>query len=99
MAARTDIGQLTVIAVPVDLRDQTTPILELHEQSTGQRILLTGETPIALGDPVRVRQILRNLVSNAGRYGGDDIRIELGGSDTSASLRVKDSGLPLDQED
>ena len=99
VAARTDIGELTVIAVPVNLRAQTAQILELHEQSAGQRISLTGEAPKAIGDPARVRQILRNLLSNAVRYGGSEISIELGGRDMSALVRVKDNGSLIPQED
>ena len=36
------------------------------------------ESVMAQGDPLRVRQILRNLLTNAGRYGGDTVTVHVG---------------------
>lgn len=48
-----------------------------------------------LADPGRTRQILRNLLSNAKRYGGSDIRVEVAGNADTVQVRVCDSGDPL----
>jgi signal transduction histidine kinase len=45
-----------------------------------------------VSDPDRVRQIVRNLVSNAHRYGGDTIRVELARGNDLAIRRVFDTG-------
>ncbi len=45
-----------------------------------------------VSDPDRVCQIVRNLVSNALRYGGDTIRVELARGNDLAILRVFDNG-------
>jgi signal transduction histidine kinase len=46
----------------------------------------------AIGDPFRVRQILRNLLTNALRYGGDHIELAAGERDGRAFLEVIDDG-------
>ncbi len=98
VAARTDIGKLNVATVSVNLRAQTAQVLEILDQS--QSIAILGHPPAASGDPARVRQILRNLFTNAVRYGGDHISVELGSqSDGLASLIVKDDGDPIPKED
>ena len=98
VAARTEIGELAVVAVPIDLRAQTAQVLETLDQSGS--IAVVGTPPKAVGDPVRVRQILRNLITNAKRYGGDQISIELEmHSGTHASITVRDSGDPIPAED
>ena len=98
VAARTDIGELTVVAVPIDLRAQTAQVLEMLDQ--GGSIAVIGTPPKATGDPVRVRQILRNLITNAKRYGGDQITVETDRhSDTHASISVRDNGNPIPAED
>ena len=98
VAAQTDIGELTVAAVPVNLRAQTAQVLETLDQN--QSIAVHGKAPKALGDPARVRQILRNLFTNAKRYGGDHVSIELGSdSDGLVSLVVTDDGDPIPEED
>jgi signal transduction histidine kinase len=46
-----------------------------------------------------VRQIVRNLVSNAHRYGGDTIRAELARGKDLAILRVFDDGDGVPEDD
>jgi signal transduction histidine kinase len=46
----------------------------------------------AVGDPVRVRQIIRNLLSNAIRYGGDTIVVDMVALDSTVLLAVSDDG-------
>jgi signal transduction histidine kinase len=54
----------------------------------------------AMADPVRVRQIVRNLCTNAARYGGNLVRIEV---DTSlpdgCHLRVWDNGPGISDDE
>ena len=98
VAARTDIGELILAKAPVDLRGQSAQVLETLDPS--KSIAVLGQAPTALGDPARVRQILRNLLTNAARYGGDHVSVELGSrSNTLASLTVRDDGDPIPPED
>lgn len=91
VAARAEVGQLNVIAVPVDLRAQTAQVLEsLGEQA--EHINVTGPQVHALADPARVRQILRNLINNAIRHGGDNTQITITSTNKTASVRVCDNG-------
>ena len=45
-----------------------------------------------MADPIRVRQIIRNLLTNAARYGGSSVRVETGASAGRASICVIDDG-------
>lgn len=53
----------------------------------------------AYADPIRVRQILRNLVCNAVRYGGDQITIAITIRGTEAHLEVRDNGNGVPEKD
>ena len=55
----------------------------------------------AVADPTRVRQIVRNLVTNALRYGGPVIWVSAGCEDDRAFIRVHDNGpgIPPDRHD
>ncbi len=100
--ARADIGVLTVASVPVDLQAQANEVLEALDREAGRdRISLVGSNARATADPARVRQIIRNLVSNAIRYGGEEIRIAFQGGPTYVSLSVSDngSGVPMDDRE
>jgi signal transduction histidine kinase len=46
-------------------------------------------------DPVRLRQVLRNLLSNAARHGGSNVRLIVGSSADRALLEVRDNGTAL----
>jgi len=97
-AAKAEAGTLTVVKVPVDLRANAAQVLETLTRY--QPIELTGSAVRVTGDPGRVRQILRNLISNALRYGGDQIRINLI-DDPSPRVQVRDNGrgIPADERD
>ena len=98
VAARTDMEELTVTPIPIYLRAETTQVLETLYQSDS--VAVRGHPPTAHADPARVRQILRNLLTNAKRYGGEKVGVELGRkSDAVASLIVKDDGDPIPTED
>ncbi|REK23315.1 MAG: PAS domain S-box protein [Actinobacteria bacterium] len=48
-------------------------------------------------DPLRTRQILRNLVTNAVRYGGPEGKIEITSDNGFVAVAVCDSGEPIDE--
>jgi signal transduction histidine kinase len=101
VAARADLGHLEVVAVPIHLRAQTNQVLEAIDPTTARSVRVTGHDVIALGDPSRVRQIIRNLITNAARYGGTNIEVALHLDEVGAHLLVVDDGrgVPDGQQD
>jgi PAS domain S-box-containing protein len=97
-AAKAEAGTLTVVCVPVDLRAEAAHVLESMRQDPP--IELTGDSLRGSGDPSRVRQILRNLITNAIRYGGDDIRICIIDS-LAPRAQVRDNGreIPVEEQE
>lgn len=70
---------------------ETVPLDEKNVSVTG--------TADARVDPVRFRQIVRNLVSNAVRYGGDDISIGVATHEGVVSVEISDNGTGVPAED
>ncbi len=101
VAARADNESLTVARVPVNLRAQAAQVLETMEGELSTRIDVTGDAVRGWGDPARVRQILRNLISNASRYGGDTIQVVTYESDSMSCVSVIDNGpgVPKDERE
>jgi signal transduction histidine kinase len=104
VAARADTGTLDINVEVVDLRDLMGAELvgggfteSLHQGSLTIEML---EAP-AWGDATRVRQIIRNLLTNALRYGGDRVRVSSGVSGGIARIGVADtgSGVPVQDRD
>ena len=46
-------------------------------------------------DPTRLRQIVRNLVTNAFRYGGPRVHVSVKGFAGQIAIEVRDSGGPI----
>lgn len=93
VAARSEIGDLHVSSVPVNLRAQTAQVVESMRDEEADAIDMSGSAQYVLGDPQRVRQVLRNLITNAIRYGGPHISVSIGEpEDGYASVTVSDDG-------
>jgi signal transduction histidine kinase len=59
-----------------------------------------GKTPVRL-DPLRVRQVLWNLVHNAVKFTpkGGEIRVEAGADDRGITFSIADNGVGIDAKD
>lgn len=98
VAARADIGTLSVKPATVDIADELRSILALHATKSSGRLdpSVRGDRAEAILDPGRFRQIVRNLITNALRYGGDHIwaEVEVRGPTVVASVVDDGPGVP-----
>jgi signal transduction histidine kinase len=99
VAARTDIGALSVARVRVSLRAQVAQAVEGLTGSGSAVEKVVGDEVFVEGDPLRVRQILRNLLTNAQRYGGERVRVEIGRIGSTGVVQVLDDGAGIASED
>lgn len=98
VGARAELDQLTIARVPVSPRAQVAQVIEAYGPEVGARVKVIDELPAdvrAMGDPGRVRQILRNLVNNAYRYGGPRIEVKIDAADETIRVDISDNGPPI----
>ncbi len=100
VAARADIGTLNLHPDNVDVRAEVEALVAAHSnrfQATNG-IAIHGSPPRIVTDPLRFRQIVRNLLSNAARYGGDRAWIDIEEGQRVLSISVLDDGLGVPEE-
>ena len=85
-------------AVNVNAEVETTA-RRFSGEGVGLSVQTTANLPLAEADELRVRQILRNLVSNAVRYGGSSIRITTLAVGDGIQVTVADDGEGVPPED
>ncbi len=95
VAARLEQKTLKITRVPVNLQAQVAQVVEGLETPESHTIEVQATPVRAWGDPGRVRQIVRNLITNAVRYGGPDIGIHTYSNGNTAHIRVLDNGDPI----
>lgn len=98
VAARADIGTLTIVTQEVDLAKVLARAIAPIAPIDRSRITIDLAVERVQADPVRMAQILRNLVTNAVRYGGELIGVRSRFADDVALVEVWDDGLPLNEE-
>ena len=89
-AERAASGNLTVKPTVIDLLEETRSIVEALRVDT--KVSVDGEAIGVWADTLRTRQIVRNLLTNAHRYGGDTVRVQVSMRDGAALLVVFDDG-------
>ena len=96
VAARADMGQIEVANTSFDVVAQVSRTLSAGGSFTTDVHVESGPDQVrAVGDPARVRQIVRNLLTNAERYGGSAVTISIGTVDDRVLVGVADDGPGL----
>ena len=97
VANREDPDRIVLSTETFDLTKEVERVLEVIDRPV--TVEVDGGEAMVEADPRRARQIIRNLVDNAVRYGGDEIVIRIETRDQEVELVVCDSGGPIAAED
>ena len=73
-------------------------LTEPQPAADAQISVAVDDDAIALADPTRVTQVLDNLVTNALRYGGPNVRVHAARHDSTVRLTVSDDGAGVPDE-
>ncbi len=92
-------GKLRVAVVELDLAPQIFQALEGVDQSFASGVRVDASPSRVIADPIRLRQILRNLLTNAHRYGGGDVRVSVSQFDDGCLVEVSDDGPGIPDPD
>jgi signal transduction histidine kinase len=102
-AARAMTGKIVLQRSPMDLAHAAREAIEVLNKSArtaGQRLVQSLQPAWVLADPVRIEQIVTNLVLNAVKYSAAEgtIRIIVRREESEAVLRVADDGIGMPAE-
>ncbi len=95
VAHHDDPDQISIGIESFDLLRELERVVDVFE---GEVDLIGPEDAKASADPGRTRQIIRNLLSNARRYGGETVRISIATGEDQVTVEVADSGGPIPSE-
>ncbi|MEX2654044.1 MAG: GAF domain-containing sensor histidine kinase [Acidimicrobiia bacterium] len=96
--SRFDRGSFEVQTRPVPVRPEVGGVLQSFDPDFRNRVAVSVPADTVVdADPLRLRQIVRNLVSNAQRYGGEVVSIEVVRRDGEVHLHVVDDGDGVDE--
>ena len=95
-AASLERGELRVASVRLDLEANLAQVLEAMGKRAADIEVVSSGDIIARGDPVRFRQVVRNLITNALTHGKGRVSVLISERAGGAVFTVKDegSGLP-----
>jgi signal transduction histidine kinase len=95
VAAQAESGTIHVRPEPTSITDQIELVIEGLRSEHSISVELPHPIGRAFADPGRVRQIIRNLITNAERYGSPPTRVVLQAIGDKVAIEVRDSGAPL----
>ncbi len=93
-AARLDSHTLVIERTPVDMLEEAEAVVAPLLRS-GASIELRGTREIVMADAMRIRQVIRNLLSNAIRHGGPNVQIVVTARSGIMTCTVTDDGPGL----
>lgn len=103
--SRIRTGKLSIKKEPCELSSMLKDILgRIHEQfeasGSGEPIIDHIETASGEWDPLRIEQVMTNIITNAIRYGrGKPVHIAIKNYQESVRITVKDQGLGIPKSD
>ncbi|HEY4606225.1 MAG TPA: HAMP domain-containing sensor histidine kinase, partial [Acidimicrobiia bacterium] len=97
VAYRQNLSQVSVIPQEFDVTKEIERVLEVVDQPIPIKVF--QGSPRMFADPRRTRQILRNLVSNAMRYGGEEMQVSIAKTGDRLEVKVQDSGERIPNSD
>ena len=81
------------------LKEVVARFKEANADSGGPIVVQSEEQVSGLWDPLRVEQVITNLIGNAVKYGrGQPVEVDLHVENGDAVLRVADHGIGIDEE-
>ncbi len=91
VAAREEIDAVAVHPAALVMADEVRSVVRSlpHDKHVEVRAATEG---VAWADPLRARQIIRNLFTNAIRYGGESVRFEVDSTGGDVVVRAVDDG-------
>ncbi len=99
VAARVDIDKVAVAPEPVVVKEQIELVLSAWPAEQAAQVAIDGGNEKVFADPVRLRQIVRNLLTNAQRYGGRHIDVQVEEDADMVIVRVRDDGPGIPERD
>lgn len=103
--ALAEAGELRLVRAPTDLVELSHQVVDTVSSSMDHGptidVVVGAKLPTVPVDPMRIRQVLANLLSNALRYTTEEgrITVHLRRLDDMAELRVEDTGPGIAPED
>lgn len=96
VVARADIGKVSIQPAEIGLSPEIDSVLRGFADADRVRVEGRNSGIAVWADRTRVRQVVRNLISNALRYGGSEVVVTLIDNGTGlAAIEVADSGASV----
>ena len=89
-AERAASGNLTITTAPTDLEAELKSVVDMLPEPLPIDV---NTAALVMADGLRTRQIIRNLLTNATRYGGPNVKIEIDVHEDMGRLTVMDDGM------
>jgi len=101
-----EIGALELVLQPMSLEELVRSNVEANRVLAAQKQIVLqltshGDVPPILGDPMRLEQVLDNLIHNAIKFSprGSTIKVYVFSAGTHAGVTVEDQGAGLEREE
>ncbi|HDG1699224.1 TPA: Cu(+)/Ag(+) sensor histidine kinase [Kluyvera ascorbata] len=101
--AQADENLLVPESVPLDLQTETIKVFEFFEAWAEERdvaLRFVGQPSLVMGDPLMIRRVINNLLSNAIRYTPRrmSVTVQVSSQDDKVIYSVENPGTPISDE-